>query len=393
MKGYTFNPDPPKAVTDYLKNKRLKPAFSWQDVWAEEHAYAFSVAKATQLNVLTDIREELQKALDEGTTYREFQKRLKPRLIARGWWGEKDVVDPKTGKKVKARLGSPSRLRTIYAANVRTARAAGQWERIQKTKDALPYIIYKIGPSENHRPDHVVREGKMAPVDDPVWQYWFAPNGWGCKCWHRQISGREAAKLDYPKNKMPPVKFDKLKNKRTGQVSEIPRGIDPGWHTNAGLVRQKNAEGFLAGAFENAPIDLARVAVADLVRDKEFLAHIKGEGLLFAVPVAVLPEEVASAVGAKTRIIRLSRATAAKHSDPARYPSPETWAAIQANIDKAEVYRRGKRLIFKINHDGEEYRFVVKVTENLRELFLLTFHRQRKGKPIKGDRIKLKGGE
>ncbi|PCI58588.1 MAG: hypothetical protein COB35_13485, partial [Gammaproteobacteria bacterium] len=69
---------------------------------------------------------------------------------------------------------------------------------------------------------------------------------------------------------------DKHINKRTGEVTEVPRGIDPGWHTNPGLSRQKNIENFLAEAVDTAPLDLARVAVADLMRDSEFKAHLLG---------------------------------------------------------------------------------------------------------------------
>jgi len=39
-----------------LKDKKLKVAFSYKDVWNEEHATAFTVAKAMQLDVLSDIK-------------------------------------------------------------------------------------------------------------------------------------------------------------------------------------------------------------------------------------------------------------------------------------------------------------------------------------------------
>ena len=36
----------PKQALDYLKKKKLHPAFSYKDVWNEEHSTAFTVAKA-----------------------------------------------------------------------------------------------------------------------------------------------------------------------------------------------------------------------------------------------------------------------------------------------------------------------------------------------------------
>jgi len=398
--GYDFKPKPPRAVTDYLKNKGLKPSFSWLDVWAEEHAFAFTVAKATQINVLTDIREELQRALDDGLPYSEFQKQLKPRLKARGWWGTKNVVDPDTGKKVKARLGSPRRLQAIYSANVRTARAAGQWERIQNNKDVLPYIIYQLGPSEVHRPLHANKQGIILPADDPFWIEWFAPNGWGCKCHHRSVSGREAKRLGYSGQPAPKIPRDKHINKRTGEVTEVPRGIDPGWHTNPGLSRQKNIENFLAEAVDTAPLDLARVAVADLMRDSEFKAHLLGERLLFSIPVAVLPEDLAALTGAKTKAIRVSAETARKHNPKTgSYPPPELWLKILETIETADLYMDASRpghmtFQFLNDEDGRWYRYVIKLTKDLREIYLTTFHTlpsDRPNRPPRGVKIKRKG--
>ena len=421
MDGYDFKPKHPRAVTDYLKNKGLKPSFSWLDVWAEEHAFAFTVAKATQINVLTDIREELQRALDNGLPFSEFQKQLKPRLKARGWWGDQDVVDPKTGKKVKARLGSPRRLQTIYSANVRTARSAAQWERIQDNKDIQPYIIYKLGPSENHRPLHKDKENIILPADNPFWQAWFAPNGWGCKCHHRSLTGYEAKKLGYTGQPAPKIRTQKFKNKRTGKVTEIPEGIDPGWHTNPGFTRRKNTSAFLSESLENAPLDLARIAVNDLVRDEEFTQMLLAKRDYKDFPIAMLPDVFAKVLASKSKVVRLSKDTAARHNfevgDYTKYPPPDYFVKIQEMLIKASklkpystdidteildplkaysprVYLQpGGNLVirffdeFKTTHE-----FVVKVTKDATEIYLTTFYaagRQRlKRQPQNSKRIR-----
>ncbi len=149
--GYSFDPGPPPDVMRYFKGKSLKPSFRFEDVEPEEHAIAFTVAKAMETDVLTTLQDALEKALAEGTTFAEFQKTVKPRLKDLGWWGIRDVVDPVTGKTVKAKLGTPRRLRTIWRSNMRAARAAGQWDRIERTKKALPYLVYLLGPSLRHR--------------------------------------------------------------------------------------------------------------------------------------------------------------------------------------------------------------------------------------------------
>ena len=237
--AYTFTKNPAPEVTAFFDQKALKPSFHWRDVLPEEHSYAFTVAKAVKTEILTEIREAVSKAIREGQTLEAFQKGLEPSLKSLGWWGKQSLIDPKTGDLVPAQLGSPRRLKTIYWANTRIARAAGHWERAQRTKRVLPYFIYRIGPSENHRPHHVAREGTIRPVDDPIWDDWFPPNGWGCKCWIRQIGADEVERLGGV-SEPPVIDMVEFYNKRTGKLEWIPKGIDPGWNSNPGKARAKN---------------------------------------------------------------------------------------------------------------------------------------------------------
>lgn len=297
--GYSFNPGPPPEASRFLKNKGLKIAFSWQDVEPEEHAVAFTVAKAMQIDVLTTIREEVQKALDEGLPLAAFQKNLKPRLQALGWWGWKDMVDPETGDTVEARLGSPRRLRSIYNANLRSARVAGQWERIERTKKLLPFLEYRLGPSEHHRPHHAIKAGLVLPVDDPFWDAWMPPNGWGCKCWVKQITRREAeAKgVDVAPKLIP----RKVLNKRTGEMKEVPPGIDPGWERNPGKLRLQNMEQLLAEKIEALPEAAAKVALRDIAtswRVERILDGAPGKA-----PVMMIPEAARVAAKETSRVV------------------------------------------------------------------------------------------
>jgi len=259
---YSYQPGPPPEASQYLANKDWQPAFSWEDVEPEEHAVAFTVAKATQIDVLRDIREELQSALDEGLPFAEFQQRLRPRLQARGWWGRDVVTDPGTGERHDVQLGSPRRLRVIYDANLRSARAAGQWERIQRTRRALPYLEYRLGPSENHRPHHEAKAGLVLAVDDPFWAAWYPPNGWGCKCWVRQLTRQQAEVRGISPS--PEVPLADFENRRTGEVRRVPIGIDPGWDRNPGALRVRASIDLLADRLASAPAPVRRVAERDL---------------------------------------------------------------------------------------------------------------------------------
>lgn len=46
----------PKEALAWFKAKKLKPGFDYRDVWLEEHSAAFTVAKMTQLDLLSDVK-------------------------------------------------------------------------------------------------------------------------------------------------------------------------------------------------------------------------------------------------------------------------------------------------------------------------------------------------
>ncbi|PXB81458.1 phage head morphogenesis protein, partial [Pseudomonas aeruginosa] len=84
------------------------------------HDRAFTVAKAMRLDVLSDIREALERALQEGKTLKQFIEELQPVLERQGWWGRQVLVDG-DGNAELVQLGSPYRLKTIYQTNLQSA--------------------------------------------------------------------------------------------------------------------------------------------------------------------------------------------------------------------------------------------------------------------------------
>lgn len=240
MADFSFPGPVPKEALDYVTAKGWKVGFDYRDVWKAEHAANFTVAKAMELDILKDIREAVEEAIRDGRTFREFAKDLEPILVKKGWWGRKEMEDPETGEVMEAQLGNPRRLRTIYRANLRTARAAGQWERAQRTKSLRPYLLYELGPSARHRKEHQAWHGLILPMDDPFWETHYPPNGWGCKCRVRQISKREAERRGVSDS--PKIRKTPWENRRTGETQMVAEGIDPGWDWNPGKAREEMVE-------------------------------------------------------------------------------------------------------------------------------------------------------
>lgn len=275
-----FGIEPSPEVLAYFRNKGYTLGFDWRDVWAEEHAHAFTVAKATQMDVLRTIREEVDRSLAEGLPFKEFQARLTPRLQRLGWWGVQPMVDPVTGETVNAQLGSPHRLRIIFDANIRTANAAGQWARIQRSKTVLPYLIYQHTTSAEPREEHWgwAEQPVVLPVDHPWWDTHFPPNGWQCKCWVLQATEEDAYEAGWrPGTEAPDDALVPWFNARTGETQMIPEGIDPGWQTNPGKTRQQILDGLLNNRLEEVDPAIRATALKDITSSPFFKAVADGK--------------------------------------------------------------------------------------------------------------------
>lgn len=384
----------PPEVIRYFDSRPSRPTFDWRDIAPREHAFAFTVAKTAGYDVLDDIRASVRQAVVDRVPFETFQDQLEPLLRERGWWGRRVSVDPASGTPQVVQLGSPRRLRTIYWANTRSAYAAGEWERIQRTRRFLPFLLYTLSTAERRRPEHAAKVGTVLPADHPWWNVWFPPNGWGCECGTRQIGRREAERLGYdPGNPpdAPPVPTRAWLNKRTGQIEQVPVGIDPGWATNPGRARAQNLAAFTSGRLDAMPSAQREAAVADLVASPTFRA-VQGNVFGFvatdqspanlalrriASPVAALSDEAARLIGARTRVVNLSVQDAEKQNRHRNPPlAAEDYARLQSLIETGGVWDEGGRdFVFVGAVDGLLWHAVLHLAASRRGLFLRSFRR------------------
>ncbi|MDR1176625.1 MAG: phage head morphogenesis protein [Treponema sp.] len=242
----------PTEALAYIKNKTLHPAFSYKDVWNEEHATMFTVAKAMQIDVLSDIKKAVEEAVEHGETLESFRKKLTPTLQAKGWWGRKEMTDPLTGKTVNAQLGSDRRLKIIYDTNLRSAYNHARHQR-QMESTSHPYLMYRVGNSKNHRPEHLAWEGLILPKDDPWWDLHYPDpqREYGCKCQAVAVSEERKQRLEKSgvavppsvdgtpgytvpiQTTAPPEQYRTYINERKGIIERLPKGVGPGFNWNA----------------------------------------------------------------------------------------------------------------------------------------------------------------
>jgi hypothetical protein len=368
-KKYSAGP-PPKEAIDFFREKGWKVGFDFQDVWNQEHAFAFTAAKAMTVDVLETLRGAVDQALAEGRTFRDFSKDLQPELEKLGWWGSKEMPDPKTGELKDAQLGSPRRLKVIYQTNLRTARAAGKWERAQRTKKLLPYMRYSLGASKEHRPEHVAWDGLELLKDDPWWDVHMPPNGWGCKCWVQELTKSEVDSTGGP-DEAPADEMQEWTNPRTGETEMLPKGISPGFNFNPGKAREeKQLDQFkekLNGVSANA---------ADAVHRAWLQPEIFGrwrENPQGNIPAAVMDDDTRKLMGAQQKTVYLSAETMGKQELDEKHPllTDEDYCRLPDVINKGEIFKQSNERIVFFRKDDRRFRAAIKTTKNGRENYLV----------------------
>lgn len=399
----------PKEVIRYFEAKKNRPTFDWRDIAAEEHAFSLTVAKSTGFDILDDIRAATHDAIKDYIPFETFKNQLQPILQKKGWWGKRFVIDPKDGRQELVLLGSPRRLRIIYWANIKTARAAGEWERTLRTKAFLPFLLYTQSIAEKRRIEHQGWVGTILPVDHEWWLTHYPPNGWLCQCGVRQISAREARMKGYNKDTVAPKRhYHSWYNGRAGRTERIPVGIDPGWQTNPGHKRAQNMIGFLSGRLDNMGGNRRRIAVTDIVGSALF--HSIQSGLhrydrhdisrdnrnrgAISAPVAMLSDVLAKTIGAQTKTVWFSVADAEKQlrkrrrHDGTPLLSAKDYAMVQKLIDEGEIYFGGERDLIAVGElQGKMWRAVLRRTIAGFELYLKSFYPVRRAQ-IQQDRLR-----
>ncbi|MCS4503886.1 phage minor head protein [Arhodomonas aquaeolei] len=200
----------------FLRNKLSVPTGRWTDVWKQGHDQAFMVAGAAKADLLQDLRESVDKAVSEGETLAAFRERFDEIVAEHGW----EYNGPRNW-----------RTRVIYETNLRTSWQAGRYAQLTDpdVRERRPYWQYRHGGSADPRAEHLAWDGTVLPADDPWWDAHYPPNGWGCSCHVVALSPRDLENMGVEVQEAPEVETYEWTDPATGEVHEVPKGLDPGW--------------------------------------------------------------------------------------------------------------------------------------------------------------------
>ena len=335
---------PPHEAIDRFRAKGLHIGFAWQDTDAATHLESFTVAKAANIDLLRDIRAAVDRAIAEGVSYDDFRAELQPLLERRGWWGRREMTDPRTGETVEVQLGSARRLETIFRANLAASYARGRWERIERLAEDRPFLRYSAVLDERVRPDHAQWHGVVLRVDDPWWRTHYPPNGWRCRCIVTQHDADSLARNGFEPSPTRPAHEGMTRawhNERTGEDVRVPIGVDPGWDHNVGRQDSvRAARSILVEKVADAPVAVAQAAVHEGWDSYAAAGRAVRETISNAVPGA--PGETAHALAFRERLTAtLQRRRAAGEVEAEVVPD----RAGKAHEKAAQAVREASRLL------------------------------------------------
>lgn len=370
---YAIGLKPEKAV-EYLKSKGFTFSWDWHETWQEAHAKAFTVAKAMDMDILQDIREMVRQSIEQGITFKEFQKGLEPQLRAKGWWGRKVVKGP-DGNDQEVQLGSPLRLKTIYRTNLQTSYMAGRYKEQIDNSDDRPWWQYNAVLDMRTRASHAALHGKVFRHDDPFWDTHYPPNGWGCRCRVRALNKDEIDEKEIkPETAAGRITMeDRVIDEKGGKtmpvavyhdpLSGIRTATDPGWSYNPGKAAWQPD-------LDNYSYDVARKFLEGAVTGPDFTRFFEGK-VKGVYPVAVLDEAYRGVIGAKTQVVTLSDETLAKNKAEHRDIKIEDYRRLPDIIENAQLIVQDREMTLVFVKRGEKiYRSVVKSTESGKALFM-----------------------
>lgn len=284
-----FNMEP-KEIVEYFERKGLKTTYDWHELYADAHAKAFTVAKMTEIDLLNDTKKLLEKSLKEGQSYSQFKKEAESLFAKKGWTGKRIDVDSNGNAKV-VELGTPRRIKKIYDCNMNSAYSVGRYKEMCEEIDVAPYWQYMCIVDGSTRPEHLAMHGKVFKADDSFWSSFFPPNGWGCRCFVRNLTKGEVSRKNLKVEETDGT-FSTAKVKVGNEIKEVPTykfndgGIerilkpDAGWETNLGTK-----------AFAGLDI-VAWNKIRDLPRDIKFsfiskMANCPKSKSIMSIPITV----------------------------------------------------------------------------------------------------------
>ena len=156
-----------KEAAAFLKKRNVVLSDDYKKMLKESKMLSFTVGGFTNIEILKAFQEELITAIETGTTKEVFQEKMNTFLTDQGYIGL-----------------NPHKADVIFRTNIQTAFNAGHYKSMSDptTKKLRPYWKYVTAGDNHVRDDHAMMNNRIYAADNPIWDIWYPPNGYRCRC-------------------------------------------------------------------------------------------------------------------------------------------------------------------------------------------------------------------
>ena len=163
-----------EEAVSYFDKKVPVTAGVFYDLADHYRALAFTVSGYTEAQIIKKFYDELLDALENGTTMEQFRQSMSGFLERQGYEGL-----------------TPFQADNIFRTNIQTAYQAGHYEQMTDPDVMRLRPYWQYDAVNDTRPSHLAMDGRVFPADSPVWDTWYPPNGFRCRCTVTTLSARQ----------------------------------------------------------------------------------------------------------------------------------------------------------------------------------------------------------
>jgi len=173
-----ISPDPEKfheAIKAFRKRVPMSNA-DWDQLAADERQRAFTVGAVAQADLVQDVFDAIDRAVENGTSFDDFKGEIGDKLADA--WGGQDAP----------------RVETIFRTNMLGAYSAGRHEIYSSPAVKEARNTWRFDAIEDDRIDEDCEEadGTVLPADDPWWSTHLPPLHFNCRCSFTALTPEEA---------------------------------------------------------------------------------------------------------------------------------------------------------------------------------------------------------
>lgn len=206
-----------EEAIEYFKDKVILKPSEFGKIADEYRNLAFTVSGYTKVELLKQFYEEILKALETGTSIQKFKNNINSFLELKGYIGLTNFQAD-----------------NIFRTNIQSAYNAGHYRQMSDptVMQLRPYWQYVAVDDLRTRLAHRGMNGKVFRADDPIWNTWFPPNGYRCRCTVKSVSERQVKERGLKV-------LDEVPKFVDVDGHTVPCLVDPNFNTNPGKVQWK----------------------------------------------------------------------------------------------------------------------------------------------------------